>query len=86
MKGIAKIAVIMGTRPEAIKLIPLIKELKKYQRHFKVTVCVTAQHRQMLDQVLTIFNIIPDYDLNIMAIDQSLHSLSSKIFEESQMC
>jgi UDP-N-acetylglucosamine 2-epimerase (non-hydrolysing) len=80
-KGPTKITVIIGTRPEAIKLIPLINELKKYKIDFRVSVCVTGQHREMLDQVLKIFDIIPDYDLNIMTADQSLSSLSSKIFD-----
>ena len=79
---IKKIAVIMGTRPEAIKLIPLINELKKFNNHFEVSVCVTAQHRQMLDQVLKLFNITPDHDLDLMANDQSLVNLSSKILIE----
>ena len=56
-----KILFIFGTRPEAIKMAPLIKEFQKYPNNFKTIVCVTAQHRQMLDQVLTFFNIKPDY-------------------------
>ena len=60
-----KVAVIFGTRPEAIKLIPVILELNKNQ-DFDVEVCVTAQHREMLDQVLQIFDIVPDVDLDLM--------------------
>ena len=66
---------IFGTRPEAIKMAPLIKELKS-RKEIKCIVCVTAQHRQMLDQVLNIFNIIPDYDLNIMTEGQTLTQIT----------
>lgn len=72
-----KIALIFGTRPEAIKLASVIKELNKYPKIFDVKVCVTAQHRQMLDQVLRTFEIIPDYDLNLMGQNQSLAQLTS---------
>lgn len=71
-----KILIIFGTRPEAIKMAPVIKELKKT---FKVSVCVTAQHREMLDQVLNIFNISPDYDLNIMKNGQDLYDVTTKV-------
>ena len=67
-----KIMLVFGTRPEAIKMAPLVKELQKYPDDFKTIVCVTGQHREMLDQVLTIFNIHPDYDLNIMKQGQDL--------------
>ena len=60
-----KVMTIFGTRPEAIKIAPLVKELKK-RKEIECIVCVTAQHRQMLDQVLDVFKIVPDYDLNIM--------------------
>ena len=60
-----KVMTIFGTRPEAIKMAPLVKELKS-RKEIKCIVCVTAQHRQMLDQVLEVFEITPDYDLNIM--------------------
>ena len=60
-----KIMAIFGTRPEAIKMCPLVNEIKK-RDSLEVVVCVTAQHRQMLDQVLNTFDVIPDYDLNIM--------------------
>jgi len=71
-----KILFIFGTRPEAIKLAPLIYACRK--AHFDVRVCVTAQHRQMLDQVLGLFNIAPDYDLNMMENGQSLSDIGSK--------
>lgn len=74
-----KVLTIFGTRPEAIKMAPVIKELKMYPKKIKVTVCVTAQHRQLLDQVLNLFNINADYDLNLMEEDQNLFELSSKL-------
>ena len=67
-----KILLVFGTRPEAIKMAPLVKALQRDTEHFETKVCVTAQHRQMLDQVLEVFDIIPDYDLNIMAPNQDL--------------
>ena len=60
------IMLVFGTRPEAIKMCPLVKELQKHADMFNTIVCVTGQHREMLDQVLKIFNVEPDYDLNIM--------------------
>ncbi len=75
---IKKILIVFGTRPEAIKMAPLVQEFKKYSK-FDVKVCVTAQHRQMLDQVLEIFGIVPDYDLDIMRAGQDLYDLSSRI-------
>jgi UDP-N-acetylglucosamine 2-epimerase (non-hydrolysing) len=71
-----KILIVFGTRPEAIKMAPVIKELEKYPFAFQPTVCVTAQHREMLDQVLELFNIIPDFDLNIMQENQTLCDLT----------
>jgi UDP-N-acetylglucosamine 2-epimerase (non-hydrolysing) len=71
--------VIFGTRPEAIKMAPLVKALKK-QAQFETKVCVTAQHRQMLDQVLSFFDITPDYDLDLMKPGQNLFSLTADIF------
>lgn len=73
-----KLSFIFGTRPEAIKLAPLILEFKK-NSNFEVNVCVTAQHREMLDQVLQIFEITPDVDLNLMQPDQTLAGLTSKV-------
>ncbi|WP_127836922.1 non-hydrolyzing UDP-N-acetylglucosamine 2-epimerase [Clostridium prolinivorans] len=73
-----KIMTIFGTRPEAIKMAPLVKELEKNNK-FESTVCVTAQHREMLDQVLKLFDIKPDYDLNIMTTKQTLTSITNKV-------
>ena len=72
-----KILLCFGTRPEAIKMAPIIKELDR--QHISYKVCVTAQHREMLDQVLDFFEIIPDYDLSVMKTGQSLNSLSASI-------
>ncbi len=71
-----KVITVFGTRPEAIKMAPLIKELQM-RKHIEVVVCVTAQHREMLDQVLETFQIVPDYDLNIMQKEQSLNQITS---------
>ncbi len=70
--------IIFGTRPEAIKMAPLVKEFQKHD-NLEIKVCVTAQHRQMLDQVLAFFQIVPDYDLNLMRPNQSLYSLTADI-------
>ena len=75
-----KILLVFGTRPEAIKMCPLILELKK-RKFFEVIVCVTAQHRQMLDQVLNTFGIEPDYDLNIMKNQQTLFEITTNILD-----
>ena len=75
-----KIMFVFGTRPEAIKLAPVIIEAKK-RKQIKTIVCVTAQHRQMLDQVLKIFNIQPDYDLDIMKDGQTLSQITTKVLE-----
>ena len=72
-----KVMTVFGTRPEAIKMAPLVKELKS-RREIECIVCVTAQHRQMLDQVLEVFDIKPDYDLNIMSQGQTLSDITSK--------
>src|SRR4030042_6190565 len=71
-----KILVVFGTRPEAIKMAPIIKKLKADSSKLKAVICVTAQHREMLDQVLNIFQIKPDYDLNIMRDNQSLFDVT----------
>ena len=76
-----KVLLIFGTRPEAIKMAPLVKEFKKYPAVFDSKVCVTAQHREMLDQVLDFFEIKPEFDLNLMKPGQDLHSLTSNIIE-----
>lgn len=70
---------VFGTRPEAIKMCPLVKEFQKYTEEFKTVVCVTGQHREMLDQVLTIFDVKPDYDLNIMKQEQDLYDVTARI-------
>ena len=70
---------VFGTRPEAIKMAPLVKAFQQYPDKFDTKVCVTAQHRQMLDQVLEVFDIKPDYDLNIMAPNQDLYDITSKV-------
>ena len=73
--------IVFGTRPEAIKMAPLVKKFL-LNKNFQTKVCVTAQHREMLDQVLDFFEITPDYDLNLMKIDQNLFSLTSDIITE----
>ncbi|HPB02534.1 MAG TPA: hypothetical protein PLZ67_06230, partial [Bacteroidales bacterium] len=67
-----KILLVFGTRPEAIKMAPLVAEFRKHPEFFDTLVCVTAQHREMLDQVLELFDIVPDHDLNIMHEGQDL--------------
>lgn len=74
-----KILLVFGTRPEAIKMAPLVKAFQQNTEHFETRVCVTAQHRQMLDQVLEVFGITPEYDLNIMAPNQDLYDITSKV-------
>ena len=73
------ILLVFGTRPEAIKMAPLVKKLQSEPEKFKTVVCVTAQHRQMLDQVLHIFHIKPDYDLNIMQANQDLYDVTARV-------
>src|SRR5574344_570525 len=74
-----KVMLVFGTRPEAIKMCPLVKEFQKYPTDFKTIVCVTGQHREMLDQVLTIFDVKPDYDLNIMKQGQDLYDVTARV-------
>lgn len=74
-----KILLVFGTRPEAIKMAPLVKEFQKYPDCFETTVCVTGQHREMLDQVLHIFDIVPDFDLNIMKSGQDLYDITCRV-------
>lgn len=74
-----KVMLIFGTRPEAIKMCPLVKEFQKDMINFKTVVCVTAQHREMLDQVLYVFNVKPEYDLNIMKQGQDLYDITSRV-------
>ena len=71
--------IIFGTRPEAIKMAPLVKEFQKHNDKFDTKVCITAQHREMLDQVLVFFEITPDFDLNLMKPNQNLYGLTSDI-------
>lgn len=70
---------VFGTRPEAIKMCPLVKEFQKYPEDFETVVCVTGQHREMLDQVLRIFDVKPDYDLNIMKQGQDLYDVTARV-------
>ena len=74
-----KILIVFGTRPEAIKMAPVIKEFQKFPDLFETLVCVTAQHREMLDQVLEIFDIVPDFDLDLMKPNQDLYDITSRV-------
>ena len=74
-----KVMLVFGTRPEAIKMAPLVKEFEKYPETYKTIVCVTGQHREMLDQVLKIFEVVPDYDLNIMKQGQDLYDVTARV-------
>ena len=74
-----RVMLVFGTRPEAIKMCPLVRELRRYPEEFQTTVCVTGQHREMLDQVLGIFGVTPDYDLNIMKQGQDLYDITTAV-------
>lgn len=74
-----KIMLVFGTRPEAIKMAPLVKEFQKHPENFETIIAVTGQHREMLDQVLHLFEIVPDYDLNIMKQGQDLYDVTSRV-------
>ncbi|MBR5399875.1 MAG: UDP-N-acetylglucosamine 2-epimerase (non-hydrolyzing) [Bacteroidales bacterium] len=74
-----RVMLVFGTRPEAIKMCPLVKEFQKHQDMFETIVCVTGQHREMLDQVLKIFEVSPDFDLNIMKQGQDLYDVTSRV-------
>ena len=74
-----KVLLVFGTRPEAIKMCPLVKEFQKHPESFETVVCVTGQHREMLDQVLQIFDVKPDYDLNIMKQGQDLYDVTARV-------
>ena len=74
-----RILLVFGTRPEAIKMCPLVKEFQKYPADFETLVCVTGQHREMLDQVLHIFEVVPDYDLNRMKKGQDLYDITARV-------
>lgn len=76
-----KVIIIIGTRPEAIKMLPVLEELSNKKDYIEAKLCVTGQHRQMLDQVLEIFNVKPDYDLNIMSMNQSLEDITSNVLK-----
>ena len=73
-----KVMTIFGTRPEAIKMCPLVLEMRKYPEYLEPVVAVSAQHREMLDQVLSLFGIVPDYDLNIMTAGQTLYDVTCR--------
>ena len=77
-----KIMLVFGTRPEAIKMCPLVKELKSRPSSFKTIVCVTGQHREMLQQVLDVFDVVPDYDLDIMKKGHTLSDITIAILEK----
>lgn len=79
MEVLKKIMLVFGTRPEAIKMAPLVKEFQKYPERFETIVCVTGQHREMLDQVLHLFEITPNYDLNIMRQGQDLYDVTTRV-------
>ena len=74
-----KIMLVFGTRPEAIKMCPLVKEFQKNNDEFETIVCVTGQHREMLHQVLNIFEVKPDFDLNIMKQGQDLYDVTARV-------
>jgi UDP-N-acetylglucosamine 2-epimerase (non-hydrolysing) len=74
-----RVMLVFGTRPEAIKMCPLVKEFQKHGKEFETIVCVTGQHREMLDQVLKIFEVTPDYDLNIMKQGQDLYDVTARV-------
>ena len=76
--GRSKFLLVFGTRPEAIKMAPIVKELLKYPEHFETKVCLTGQHRQMLDKVMEFFRITSDFDLNIMKPGQSLFDITTE--------
>lgn len=77
-----KVLLVFGTRPEAIKMAPLVKAFEKHRDQFDARVCVTAQHREMLDQVLDIFEIVPQYDLDLMKAGQNLYTITSGVLQE----
>jgi UDP-N-acetylglucosamine 2-epimerase (non-hydrolysing) len=82
MKNTLHVMVVFGTRPEAVKMAPVIKALQQHAKKIETTVCITAQHREMLDQVLDVFEITPEIDLDLMKPDQSLADLTARIFTE----
>lgn len=84
MKKYKKVMLVFGTRPEAIKMCPLVNELKKRET-LEVIICVTGQHRQMLDQVLNVFEIVPDHDLSIMQSQQTLFDITDNILQKARV-
>ena len=78
-ESMKRVLLVFGTRPEAIKMCPLVKEFQKHSEEFEIVVCVTGQHREMLDQVLQIFDVKPDYDLNIMKQGQDLYDVTARV-------
>ena len=76
-----KILLVFGTRPEAVKMCPLVQELRA-RREIKSVVCVTGQHREMLDQILATFSVVPDYDLSVMKDSQTLFDVTTGVLEE----
>ena len=78
-----KVMLVFGTRPEAIKMCPLVNELKKNDS-IKTIVCVTGQHKEMLEQVLDVFEVVPDYDLGIMKANQTLFTITTSILDKIQ--
>lgn len=77
-----KVLVVMGTRPEAIKMAPVVNELRNRDTLFEVSVCLTAQHRELLDQVIDVFSIPIDYDLDLMKENQSIFDVTGKVLSE----
>jgi UDP-N-acetylglucosamine 2-epimerase (non-hydrolysing) len=77
-----KVIIVLGTRPEAIKMCPLVIEMRQHVREFDIVVCATAQHREMLDHVLSVFDVIPEYDLNLMQRDQTLFDITTNVLTE----
>ena len=84
--GVSKVLVVFGTRPEAVKMAPLVKQLEARGDSFETRVCVTAQHRVMLDQILNAFDIRPHYDLDIMTSGQDLYDITTTCLLESGRC
>ena len=77
--GTKKVMLAFGTRPEAIKMCPLVNELKNRPNQFETIVCATGQHREMLDQVLNVFDVVPNHDLAIMEPDQTLFDITCEV-------
>ena len=80
-----KVMLVFGTRPEAIKMCPLVKELFKHKDYFNVVLCVTGQHKEMLDQVLEVFGLTPDYNLSIMKKKQTLFDITTNILNKIKL-